>query len=1108
MNMHKKNLKGKVRIACFLIVGITLLLTGSLVWAATTGKIAGRIIDADTKDPLPSVNIVIVNTTLGATTNLDGDYFILNIPPGTYTLKATMVGYKEVLVQNVLVQTDLTTRLDFRLVPTVLEGGEEVVVVAEKPLIERDVTASRVTTSAENLARMPVDQMQEILALSAGAVEEKGVLHIRGGRNQEVAYLIDGAVVMDPLTGNFDGDVPEMALEEISVQTGGFGAEYGSAQSGIVNMVLKEGGPSFNGAFRFKTSDFSGYRSDPWHEQLWDFEGSFGGPVPFVNNLRFFASGEYNPNEGNYPHDDKKPLTLQGKLTYGLSPKIRLALSGLYYHNDYHSFDMGSYNYNEWKRTTVEDQNPDFFVDPALSNWYGNGQLDSEWEDLNGNGVYDQWVDMNGDCYKESSEWTDLNGNGVMDTEDLNSNRALDAFDMLDHTPDFNARADQFGFTLTHTLNQRTFYEVRLNRYRTYLKYNIIENTNEDLDGDGRFDMGERIYSENGGAYQEADINGDGIISLSEDINGNGQANFEPDANHDGHPDLGWDLGLDGIGPYLPGTTQPNPAYPGPDFGEGDGLTTTEDLDGDGRIELTEEDLNGNNTWDYVFYGTNHDLFEDKNRNGFVDASEVGADSNWIPMTELPMFQVGVKDDDGFFTYGSGNTYHRDRWHEDEKFTYNTQFHLTSQINAHHQLKWGVEGSYYDIMMYDVDAASGGNIYGEDYSVFPHALAAYAQDKMEFEGLIVNAGLRFDYFNANYDNYPSDITNPVIDYTTGGVIRNPKSVLAKYAWSPRLGVSHPITERDVLYFNYGRYFQVPRFDFLFENLTFQLTGAFPRMGNANLEPEQTTSYELGVKHQFANDLVLNVTGFYKDITGLTDTRQIYYSASIWYGIYSNTDYGNVRGFEVTLIRPRARYFTGQLSYTYSFARGKNSSPTADYVTIWEGNNVPTTETFLDWDQRHTLSADLDIRTLDKERFFGLPYTENLGFNFIFNYGSGMPWSPPTRDQDKWKYTNTKRMPFTFSWDFIMDKGYRWKKLTTRAFLEVRNIGLPEFFSSSNFPLFNIKSRVNIVDIADTEWYALNVDSQGNRTYDADGPYDDPTVYGLPIIVRVGAAVQF
>jgi outer membrane receptor protein involved in Fe transport len=367
-------------------------------------------------------------------------------------------------------------------------------------------------------------------------------------------------------------------------------------------------------------------------------------------------------------------------------------------------------------------------------------------------------------------------------------------------------------------------------------------------------------------------------------------------------------------------------------------------------------------------------------------------------MTELPMFGVGEKDDDGFFEYALGNTYHRDRWHEDEKYTYNAQFHMTSQVNPNHQLRWGLEGTYYDMMVYDVDAASGGNIYGEDYEIFPHAFAAYVQDKMEFEGLIVNAGLRFDYFNANHDNYPTDITDPVVDYTVGGTINNPSTVEAKYAWSPRLGISHPITDRDVLYFNYGHYFQVPRLSFLFENLTFQLFGAFPRMGNANLEPEQTTSYELGVKHQFANDLVLNVTGFFKDITGLTDTRQIFYSASNWYGIYDNTDYGNVRGFEVTVIRPRHRYLSGTLTYTYSFARGKNSSPTADYVTIWEGNNVPTTETFLDWDQRHTIAANVDFRTLDDELFYGIPYTDNLGFNFIIAYGSGMPWSPPTKDQ--------------------------------------------------------------------------------------------------------------
>ncbi len=1055
-----------------IILAVLLLSNGAL--AATTGKIAGRIVDKDTGEPLPAVNVLVVGTTRGATTDLDGNYFILNIPPGIYSVRATILGYKEVTVEKVLVQTDLTTRVDFEMEPTVLEAGEKVVVVAEKPLIEKDVTASRMTTSGKTLANMPVDDMEDILTLTAGAVEEDGNLHIRGGRNREVAFLIDGALVVDPETGAFDSDVPEMALEEVSVQTGGFGAEYGSAQSGIVNMVLKEGGPTLSGAFRMKTSDFSGYRKDPWHEQLWNLEGSLGGPVPFIKNMRFFSAVEWKHDYGRFPNDEEEPLTIQGKLTYNVTPKVKLAMNGIFYRNDYTQFQRSpTSTFNLYRIPTIEDRNPDIAKDPALASWYGNGQLDTEWEDLNGNGKFD------------AGELNDLNGNGVLDTEDLNHNGKLDVFNMFDNVPKYEANSDQFGFTLTHTLSEKTYYEVRLNRYRTYLKWNIIETTNEDQDGDHRFDMGEMIFSDDGKTWAWNDVNGDGIIQTSEDLNGNGQFDYETPFDEFGNPINGWDKGLDGLGPFDPG-------YPGPDYGEGDGIVTTEDLDGDGRFDAEPEDLNGNRIWDFVYYGPDHDLYADENHNGYVDASEVGSQETWIPMTELPMFGVGEKDDNGFFKYGVGNTYNRDRWHEDEKYTYNVQFHMTSQVNQNHQLKWGLEGSYFDISVYDVDAASGGNIYGEDYTVRPHSFAAYAQDKMEFEGLIVNAGLRFDYFNANYDNYPSDIEDPVTDISTGGEIKNPTTVPAKYAWSPRLGISHPITDRDVLYFNYGRYFQVPRFDYLFTNLNFQLTGAFPIIGNANLDPEQTTSYELGIKHQFANDLVLNITGFFKDITGLTDNRQVYYSASNWYGLFDNTDYGNVRGLEVTVIRPRRRYLSGTLTYTYSFARGKNSSPTADYVTVWAGNNIPTTETYLDWDQRHTITANIDLRTLDKQTFFGIPYTENLGFNFIIEYGSGMPWTPPAKDQDAWKYENTERMPWTLNVDMIADKGFRWNRYTTKLFVEVRN-------------LFN---RKNIVDIADEEWYALQVDSQGNRIYDADGPYDDPSVYGPQRVVRVGVKVEF
>ncbi|TKJ40846.1 hypothetical protein CEE37_07745 [candidate division LCP-89 bacterium B3_LCP] len=1070
----------------WVVVALIIITSVYSAMAATNGKIAGRVVDKDSGEPLPAVNVVIEGTTLGATTDLDGQYFILIIPPGRYVLRATMVGYKDMSVQNVLVQTDLTTRINFELEATILDVGEVVVVVAERPLIEPDVTGSRMTTSAAALALMPIDDMEDILTLTAGAVEEDGSLHIRGGRNREVAFMIDGALVADPVTGAFDGDIPEMALEEVSVQTGGFGAEYGSAQSGIINMILKEGGPRYSGAFRMKTSDFSGYRTDPWHEQLWNVEGSFGGPVPYVKDLRFYLSGEWESDKGRFPNDDQQPLTMTGKLTYNVTPKIKLTANGTVYMNDYTVFDRGTYDYNLYRRNSFEDLNSDFsqaqnplLVDGSGNPWYGNGQMDSEWVDYNNNGTYEEvWIDTDNDGIKDTNaEFNDLNGNGILDSEDLNANGSMDSYNMLDNTPEFIARNNQFGVTLTHTLNQKTFYEVRLNEQRTYLKWNILENTNEDSDGDGRFDHGEDL---NGNNILDAgeDYNGNGVLDLTEDLNGNGSFDFELDSNHDGIPDYGYDLGLDG----LPFTG---------DLGENDGITTTEDMDGDGRFDANE-DLNGNGLWDYLIYGPDHDLYVDENHNGYVDASEIGDQANWIPMTELPMFGVGEKDDDGFFDYGVGNTYHRDRWHEDESYSYNMQYHITSQVNPHHQLKAGVEATYYDIMVYDVDAASGGNIYGEDYSVFPHSFATYVQDKMEFEGLIVNAGIRFDYFNANYDYYPSDITDPVLDYTVGGEIKNPTSVPAKYAWSPRLGISHPITDRDVLYFNYGHYFQVPRLNYLFENITFQLYGAFPRMGNANLEPEQTTSYELGIKHQFADDLVLNVTGFFKDITGLTDTQQIYYSASNWYGIYQNTDYGNVRGFEVTLIRPRISYMSGTLTYTYSFARGKNSSPTADYVTIWEGNNVPTTETYLDWDQRHTVSANLDLRTLNDEQFFGIPHTDNLGFNFILGYGSGMPWSPPTRDQDKWKYENTERMPYTVNLDMIVDKGFYWNNLYTKFFIEVRN-------------LFD---KVNIYDIDDEEWYALQVDASGNRIYDADGAYDNPTVYGARRLIRLGVGMEF
>jgi len=359
-NFYKNNFPTILR---HLVLIPTLFL--SFTWGGTTGKITGRITDKVTGESLIGCNIVIVEREgLGAATDLNGNYYILNIPPGTYTIKCMMIGYTIVSYTNVIVNVDFTTTLDFQLSTAVI-AGEEVTVKAKKPIITKDLTSSRATISSETISGLPVEEIGDILELQAGIIKgSDNKIHIRGGRASEVVYLIDGISVSDPFSGDISVEVENSVVQELTVVSGTFNAEYGRAMSGIVEIVTKDGGQEFSGNISTYSGDYLSFDDGVfWNiddispEGLTNIQVSLNGPIPgFGKKLTFFASGRYYSDKGwlygkrwvtpgflNQSNSDSVfwavetgdstfvsmnyfwKTTAQGKLTFRPFPKIKLS---------------------------------------------------------------------------------------------------------------------------------------------------------------------------------------------------------------------------------------------------------------------------------------------------------------------------------------------------------------------------------------------------------------------------------------------------------------------------------------------------------------------------------------------------------------------------------------------------------------------------------------------------------------------------------------------------------------------------------------------------------------------------------------------------------------
>jgi hypothetical protein len=279
-----------------------ILFLPGIVLAGTTGKLKGKVTDQQTGEPLIGANVLIVGTSFGAATDVNGEYTIGNLEPGSYEVKFSYIGYQAKSVDNIRINIDLTTELNLELAPEGIEVGE-VLVVAEKQLINKYNTNANRITNSDDIEALPVRGVQDIIALTPGVVLQDNTLFIRGGRQDEVGFYLEGTSITDPMVGGSRVTLVQDALEEIQVQSGGYTAEFGNANSGIIRQQIKTGASKWhlsgeyitdNVGFNGSSDRFSGEQTlgSYWfgyNESIVTASGPLG-----MDNIKFFGLFNYN----------------------------------------------------------------------------------------------------------------------------------------------------------------------------------------------------------------------------------------------------------------------------------------------------------------------------------------------------------------------------------------------------------------------------------------------------------------------------------------------------------------------------------------------------------------------------------------------------------------------------------------------------------------------------------------------------------------------------------------------------------------------------------------------------------------------------------------------
>ena len=408
--------------------------------------------------------------------------------------------------------------------------------------------------------------------------------------------------------------------------------------------------------------------------------------------------------------------------------------------------------------------------------------------------------------------------------------------------------------------------------------------------------------------------------------------------------------------------------------------------------------------------------------------------------------EVRIADSSGFYHTGV----HPNVWYDSKATMSSLMVGFDSNPNTRTRIKAGIAADYFDLYQYNIFAQSFRNVFISQWNAYPHSGSCYLQGSYRFSGgVITTAGVRADMFDAN---------TSILDFTSGTEVR----VKKKWHISPRMGFSVPFSENSVFFSTYGHHFQMPSMNCLYLETSYNLAEDKIVAGNPDLDPEMTQIFEVGIRHFIDNFTEFSLAAYYKDITGLVNTKD--HSEGTYY-VFSNDDsHGMVRGFETTLNRRAGSNISGQLSYALSVAKGKYSSILERYNYSQMGVVfISNEDNYLDWDQTHTISASVEVRAFESEgpEFAEIHPLENTKLGISWKYGSGIPYTLPPVEETLVE-TNTQRYPYSMQTDVTLSR--------------VIPIGPVEL--DLVLGVFNLFNRKNVVHIYDTALFHTSGDPGG------------------------------